>query len=283
MNLSTPEPALAAQPHIPFLATGSYPPRAGNAVRPLIGGVPAFRHICAAVAAARHSVWVTPTFVAPDFPMPDGHGSFFDVLDRAAARGLDVRVLFWRPNEQSDKYGQTFGGTPSDRALLHQRATRWHARWDTAPGGFVQHQKSWLIDAGQFHRGRLRRRHQRHPRALGTPGHAAEGERHDAYVEITGPSATDVHHNFVQRWNEASERHPRGRHLGQRTPPNLQLSTTASPACGTITVQIQRQIHAGLYTNTTPTPGGQPFDIAAGGLPSAPNTKPPSPPPAAPS
>jgi phosphatidylserine/phosphatidylglycerophosphate/cardiolipin synthase-like enzyme len=25
-------------------------------------------------------------------------------------------------------------------------------------------------------------------------------------VEVTGPSATDVHHNFVQRWNEASER-----------------------------------------------------------------------------
>ena len=45
---------------------------------------------------------------------------------------------------------------------------------------------------------------------------------------------------------------------------SLTFPTTASPACGTITVQIQRQIHAGLYTNTTPTPGGQPFDIAEG-------------------
>ena len=26
------------------------------------------------------------------------------------------------------------------------------------------------------------------------------------YVELRGPSATDVHHNFVQRWNEASDR-----------------------------------------------------------------------------
>ena len=41
---------------------------------------------------------------------------------------------------------------------------------------------------------------------MGSPGHPAEGDRHDAYVEIAGPSATDVHHNFVQRWNEASER-----------------------------------------------------------------------------
>ena len=193
MTLSTP----TRTAHIPFLATGSYPPRAGNAVRPLIGGVPTFRRICAAVAAARHSVWVTPTFVAPDFQMPDGQGSFFDVLDRAAARGLDVRVLFWRPNAQSSQYGQTFGGTPAHRALLHQRATHWHARWDTAPGGFVQHQKSWLIDAG----------HPTETAFVGginvTPGNL---ERHDAYVEITGPSATDVHHNFVQRWNEASER-----------------------------------------------------------------------------
>ena len=35
----------------------------------------------------------------------------------------------------------------------------------------------------------------------------ATSQDHDAYVEIAGPCATDVHHNFVQRWNEASERH----------------------------------------------------------------------------
>ena len=186
----------------PFLATGSYPPRAGNAVRPLIDGVPAFRRICAAVAAAQHSVWITPTFVAPDFQMPDGQGSFFDVLDRAAARGLDVRVLFWRPNEQSAKYGQTFGGTPADHALLRARDTRFRARWDRAPAAFVQHQKTWLIDAGHPTETAFVGGINLTPRAL---------ERHDAYVEITGPSATDVHHNFVQRWNEASERnHPDG-------------------------------------------------------------------------
>jgi len=30
---------------IPFVAACSYPPRAGNAVRPLVDGVPAFRRI----------------------------------------------------------------------------------------------------------------------------------------------------------------------------------------------------------------------------------------------
>ncbi len=73
--------------HIPFVRSGSYPLRAGNAVRPLVDGEPAFRRICEAVEAAKQSVWVTVAFLSPDFLMPDGRGSVFDVLDRASARG----------------------------------------------------------------------------------------------------------------------------------------------------------------------------------------------------
>jgi len=56
---------------IPHPTTGSYPPRAGNAIRPLIDGVPAFRRIGKAIDQARHSVWLTIAFYAPDFQMPD--------------------------------------------------------------------------------------------------------------------------------------------------------------------------------------------------------------------
>ena len=35
---------------------------------------------------------------------------------------------------------------------------------------------------------------------------------HDVYLELRGPAVTDVHHNFVQRWNEASEREKDGGH-----------------------------------------------------------------------
>ena len=80
---------------MPPARSGSYPVRAGNAVRPLVDGEAAFRRICEAAESARHSVWVTVAFLERDVPMPDGRGSFFDVLDRAAARGLDVRALFW--------------------------------------------------------------------------------------------------------------------------------------------------------------------------------------------
>src|ERR1700688_3593748 len=78
--------------HIPFVASCAYPPRAGNAVRPLVDGVPAYRRIAQAIKAARHSVWLTAAFVAPDFPMPDGSGSLFDALACAVGRGLDVPV-----------------------------------------------------------------------------------------------------------------------------------------------------------------------------------------------
>ena len=66
---------LTAEPHVPFPASGSYPLRAGNAVRPLVGVTPAFRRIGEAVEAARHSVWVTVAFLAPGFRMPEGRGA----------------------------------------------------------------------------------------------------------------------------------------------------------------------------------------------------------------
>ncbi len=56
--------------HIPFLTSGSYPLRAGNFVRPLIDGIPAFRRIAEVIEAAQHSVWLTVAFFADDFRMP---------------------------------------------------------------------------------------------------------------------------------------------------------------------------------------------------------------------
>ena len=65
-------------------------------MRPLIDGLPAFRRICEAIESAERSFFATIAFVHTDFVMPDDRGSLFDVLDRAAARGLDVRVIFWQ-------------------------------------------------------------------------------------------------------------------------------------------------------------------------------------------
>jgi cardiolipin synthase A/B len=107
--------------YIPPAVSGSYPVRSGNLVRPLVDGVPTFRRIAGAIESARHGVWLTVAFFAPDFCFPDGGGSLFDVLDRAVARGLDVRILFWRPNPESSRYGRTFAGSQADRDMLRAR------------------------------------------------------------------------------------------------------------------------------------------------------------------
>jgi cardiolipin synthase len=248
---------------VPFAASGPYPTRAGNAVRPLVDAGPAFRRICEGIEAARRSVWLTITFVAPDFQMPDGRGALFDVLDRAVGRGLDVRIIFWRPSPERGAHGQVFAGSCSEREWLGARGSRFRARWDRAHGAYCQHQKSWLIDAGEVSEtafvGGINPTF-----AAFEPGHICDGHRHDVYVEVTGPSATDVHHNFVQRWNEASERTTEDGVWGHTGDDDLRFPTRVSAPRGDSLVQIQRNVHAGSYADGRPTPGGHPYDVAAG-------------------
>jgi cardiolipin synthase len=249
---------------IPFVAACSYPPRAGNAVRPLVDGVPAYRRIAEAVIAAQHSVWLTAAFVTPDFHMPDGSGALFDVLDRAVERGLDVRIIFWRPNQESSGYGLTFAGSSEQRDTLEARGSRFRIRWDRAHGPYCQHQKSWLIDAGQAGETAFVGGMNLTARAMGSPGHTAEGERHDVYVEISGPSATDVHHNFVQRWNEASERAADDGTWGHDGDDGLSFPTRPSVPRGESVVQIQRMVHSGRYSDAHASPERRAYDIASG-------------------
>jgi cardiolipin synthase len=249
--------------HVSPVASGSYPARPGNLVRPLVDGVPAFRRIAEAVKAARHSVWLTVTFYASEFLFPDDEGALFDVLDRAVARGLDVRVLFWRPNPESSQYGRTFTGSTADRELLGARGERFQIRWDRAHGAFCQHQKSWLIDAGRPTEtafvGGINLTF-----APASPGHLDGSGRHDIYVEVAGPCASDVHHNFVQRWNEASERHLDDGVWSDDGVVPLAFPSRVSEPRGDSVVQIQRMVHPGRYADGHATPGRQPYDIAAG-------------------
>jgi cardiolipin synthase A/B len=192
-------------------ASGSYPRRDGNLVTPLIGGREAFQRIAEAVDAARHRVWITVAFYGDDFRFPDGRG-LFDLLNAAASRGVDVRAVFWRPNPESANYGRTYTGSPGEHPRLE-------LRWDRAVGPYCHHQKSWVVDDTGF---------------VGGINLTAKAlERHDAYVEVTGPSATDVQYNFIERWNGASEPHAAD---------DLPFPTAVSDRRGTSTVQIQRML-----------------------------------------
>jgi phosphatidylserine/phosphatidylglycerophosphate/cardiolipin synthase-like enzyme len=257
--------------HVPFVESASYPLRAGNAVRPLVDGEPAFRRICQAVESARRSVWVTVAFLERGMQMPDGRGSFFDVLDRAAARGIDVRVLFWRHVDlERFQPGVHFSGTDEERSWLGARGGKWLARWDRAHGRYCQHQKSWLVDAGEPGEVAFVGGINLNQSSVVSPGHAeapgeGHGNTHDVYVELRGPSASDVHHNFVQRWNEASDREAHdGLWPDAKSHSDLSFPEKFSPVAGDVPVQVQRTVRRGLYRDSTPTAAGTSFAIAEG-------------------
>ena len=251
------------EPYIPFLSTGSYPVRAGNRVRPLVDGEALFRRVCEAIETARHSVWLTAAFFA-EVQMPDGHGTALDVLDRAAARGLDVRLIIWRPNAENGPVDNTFPGTAANHELLRQRGSRFKARWDRAPGRYCQHQKSWVFDAGHPTETSFVGGMNLTTKGLGWRGHAGGIGRHDIYLEVTGPAATDVHHNFVQRWNEASERREADGLWGHSGDEMLPFPARLSPEHGSALVQIQRNLPPGRYSDGLAAPGGASYDVVRG-------------------
>jgi phosphatidylserine/phosphatidylglycerophosphate/cardiolipin synthase-like enzyme len=250
---------------IPFVQTASYPVRPGNFVRPLIDGEPAFRRICEAIEAARQSVWITVAFMWAAFEMPDGRGATLDVLDRAAARGIDVRLIFWRPDaETSWLRRNAFWGSATHIDLLDGRRSGVKIRWDRAHPGFCQHQKSWVIDADTENETAFVGGINLNPHSMVAPGHNGEGQNHDVYVELAGPSVVDVQHNFVQRWNEASERGADDGHWGTGSEANLPFPGRVPFERGSAVVQIQRTIHPERYLDGHAAPEGRSFDIATG-------------------
>jgi cardiolipin synthase A/B len=247
---------VSAASYIPGAVSGSYPIREGNRVRPLVGADTFFLRLCDAVETARHSVWVTVAFWDRAFLFPQECGGLLDVLDRAVARGVDVRLLAWRTNPEAGHHPIMFGGTPEDLDMLRQRGSRVKIRWDRAIGRYCQHQKSWVVDAG-------------FPSETAFVGGANLTARsyhnhHDVYLEVTGPSATDVHHNFVQRWNEASERNAEDGNWNCAAADRLPFPAEASAPRGSSRVQVQRMLHAGRYFDGHPSPAGQAFDPVRG-------------------
>ena len=248
-----------------FVDTGAYPTRFGNRVRPWIDGLPAFRRICEVIEGARQSVWVTITFMWPSFRMPDGRGTALAVLEDAACRGVDVRAIFWRPDDETARHRRNaFWGSAEHFAALSQCYPHIKVRWDRAQAGYCQHQKTWLVDASQDTATSFIGGINLNPHSLVAPGHSGEAQNHDVYVELAGPAVADVQHNFVQRWNEASERMCDDGRWGSGSEDDLVFPHHVPPRCGAAHVQIQRTTHSGRYVMGHPPPDGAAFDIASG-------------------
>jgi phosphatidylserine/phosphatidylglycerophosphate/cardiolipin synthase-like enzyme len=223
-----------------------------------VDGASAFDRIATAVEAATTSVMVCVAFLETDAMFPGGLGTFFDLMDDAASRGVDVRVLFWHPEGHGVGAEDTFPGTESSERLLGSRSTSWQARWD-AVGSQCQHQKAWLVDAGtdaevafvggiNIARGSMAGSDHAEPDPeLGFTRGERYSNVHDVHCLVRGPVATDVHENFVMRWNGASERGRRHGSWPHGRTEDLAEPSGRSPEVGSTTAQIQRSVLPGLY------------------------------------
>jgi len=244
--------------------SGPYPVRPGNRVDFWIDGVPFYERLAAAFRAARTRIWAIVSFIEPAFCFPDGT-SWWDLLDESLARGVDVRVLFWR-NPGFFKTEHVFLGSPEDRAFLAARGSTWAARWDSSKDdqAHCHHQKAYVIDGGEDSAiafvGGMVLSHA----TLAHPGHRSGFEKHDAFAELVGPVVADAEHNFVQRWNLAA--------TDAEAPPwpdparagPLPMPQRVPAPRGEVTVQLARTIKPGLYPGTTQAPGAPPFVSGAG-------------------
>jgi phosphatidylserine/phosphatidylglycerophosphate/cardiolipin synthase-like enzyme len=225
-----------------------------------------FSRLSRAMEQARRAVWLTCSFFHREWRLPDG-SLWWDALQRAADRGLDVRVLFWR-NPAFFSGQNIFQGTPEDLAFLRARGATFRARWDSSGSDehHCHHQKLWLIDPDQddgiaFVGGMVKTR-------LDTPARVAAGHpegRHDATLELRGPAVVDVVHGFVQRWNEAAPdpSSPPPWPDAQAAGP-LPWPSSLPPACGATEVQVLRTVRPGIYHRHPPPPGASPFSIERG-------------------
>ncbi len=244
--------------------SGPYPRRAGNHVIPWIDGVPFYERLAAAMRAARGRVWAVVSFIQPGFCFPDGT-AWWDLLGECQARGVDVRVLFWR-NPRFFNTAHVFLGGPEDRALLASRGASWAARWDSSgdDGPHCHHQKAFVIDAGEpdaiaFIGGMVLSH-----ATLAQPGHHHGHHKHDAFLELRGPSVVDAEHNFVQRWNLARRDPAAPPWPDEARAGPLDMPTRIPPPCGEVAVQVCRTLRPGAYPGITQSPGAAPFDCSDG-------------------
>ncbi|WAS99349.1 phospholipase D-like domain-containing protein [Nannocystis punicea] len=244
-------------------AHGPYPVRHGNRAIPWIDGVPFYERLSAAIAAARSRLWAIVSFIEPGFRMPDGV-AWWDLLDRSRARGLDVRVLFWR-NPRFSSTRHVFLGGPAEREFLAARGAAWAARWDSsAEPAHCHHQKAFVLDAGEpdalaFIGGMVLSN-----ATLARPGHRRGPHKHDAFLELQGPVVADAEHNFVQRWNLARRDPDAPPWPDDSRAGPLPWPARLPPERGDVAVQLARSLAPGYYRGPTPVVGAGEFDSDAG-------------------
>jgi phosphatidylserine/phosphatidylglycerophosphate/cardiolipin synthase-like enzyme len=197
-----------------------------------------------AILNAQSKVWLTMCFVDVHFKIPSFNKSIIEIISEVSQKeNMDLRVLAWRSKVKSGE----FAGTKKDFKLLKELDCKAKIRWDSNELG-CHHQKIFIIDDKTAFVGGINM-DETH---IDTSAHDRKKPHstHDLFCEIRGPAVRDVIHNFVQRWNEATERKkkygsfPQDTRLGDLTYPPEEPTQEST---GDIEIQVTRTIPRDAY------------------------------------
>jgi len=223
-----------------------YPQREGNIAIPYIDGEEAMRHIFNAILNAQSNVWLTMCYADINFRILSFNKSIIEIISEVSQKeNMDFRILAWR----SKTIKGDFEGTKEDFGRLKGLDCKAKIRWDSNKLG-CHHQKVFIIDDKIAFVGGINI-NETH---IDTSAHDRKEPHstHDLFCEIRGPAVRDVIHNFVQRWNEATEKNKKYGSFPQNIKPgDLSFPPEQSPQEneGNIKIQVTRTIPSNVYPN----------------------------------
>ena len=226
----------------------------GSDVIPLVDGSPTFRRLTQLLdKAGRKSFWVAVSFIEGNWRNPLTGATFFEWLNAAADRGVDVRVLFWRMEQYSavlcrpPRNAAGFDSFGSHEDL--QAQCRFKVRFDSSGPDHrhCHHEKSWVVDGctsspiavtGGIVINGTEDAECGHHNILEHPR-----QKHDVNVEVHGRAAVDVARSFVERWNAAKgHQRPRWHFPDLATAGPLGPPPAALPHATNLRAQVLRTV-----------------------------------------
>lgn len=167
----------------------------------------AWRELLRLVDNATTRCWVSVAFFVQEFEFCDGSGGkprgFFALLQAAAERGVNVRVIFWSATFEGKGGGvetSVFADTPEHRAVCAERMPGVRVLFDPSPSRVhCHHTKSFVVDDTSMIGGINLELQPEFPTSTGEGWLPA---RWDNYLRIDDEAACHAHRQFfAARWN----------------------------------------------------------------------------------
>jgi len=213
----------------------------GHAVDVHIDGVPFYTFLQEQFDAAQDRIWGVISFIEPNFTMPGGE-SFFDMVQRAALRGVEVRLLFWHNLNFPSHH--LFNDTHENRAMLYKRAPGVQVRWDHSPTkAHCHHQKAWLVDDTGMIGGMVMSHSTLANRSHDPPN------KHDIFCSYRGPLVAELEEHIALRWNHSRDPEEGSPFTTLETNAIILPENSDHAPAGDTRVALRRSIAPGLYGN----------------------------------